>query len=268
MKKHLTRIRTGLFLAVLAIVSVFYFPNIIFNGMCWLIVTAAFWEWLALVDIKHLVYRIILLVIFWVLLLVMRHHLLLALHVSLVWWCVALLLLFFPKKHLVFLKNKILAVLIAFIVLVPTLLAVVILHEQRPLILFYLIMLVSFADTGAYFVGSRYGKHLLLPSVSPKKSFEGLLGGLFIGTLAGLLEVLFMPNLSWQKLLFWTLLSIVLILVSVLGDLFESLMKRVYDAKDSGSFLPGHGGVLDRLDSQTPTLPIFLFLCLTLHLFY
>ena len=129
-------------------------------------------------------------------------------------------------------------------------------------------MLVSFADTGAYFVGSHCGKHLLMPAISPKKSFEGLLGGLVIGTLAGLLEVLFMPNLSWQKILFWTLLSVVLVLVSVLGDLFESLIKRVYDAKDSGSLLPGHGGFLDRLDSQTSAMPIFLFLCLTLNLFY
>lgn len=268
MSKHLTRIRTGLLLGVLAIVSVFYFPNALFALMCWLMVMAAFWEWLVLVHIKQMLSRIILLLIFGVMLFLMRAHLMLVLHVSLVWWGVALLLLFFPKKHLAFLKNKIIAVLMAFVVLQPLFVSVVVLHEQKPLILFYLIMLVSFADTGAYFIGSRYGRHPLLPRVSPKKSFEGLLGGLVVGTLAGLLEVLFMPDLSWQKLLSWTLLGVVLILVSVLGDLFESLIKRFYDAKDSGSLLPGHGGFLDRLDSQTSAMPIFLFLCLTLHLFY
>ena len=220
MNKHLTRIKTGLFLAVLAIVSVFYFPDVVFATMCLLIVTAAFWEWLTLIHIKQWAYRMVLLVVFWALLWMLPNYLMLMLHVSLVWWCVALLLLFFPKRHLTFLHNKILALLIAFVVLVPTWVSVVTLHEHNRLVLFYLIMLVSFADTGAYFVGSRYGRHPLLPSVSPKKSFEGLLGGLVIGTLAGLLEVLFMPNLSWQQILFWTLLSVVLILLSVLGDLF------------------------------------------------
>jgi phosphatidate cytidylyltransferase len=266
MAKHITRIRTGLFLAILAIVSVFYFPNFLFSLLVFFIISAAFWEWLELISIRFLFYKMLLLLFFWFMLIVFERELMLTLKLAVVWWSLALMLIFLPRASWNFLKNKCVALVVGILVLAPTAVAATTLHQENRLVLFYLIMTVSFADTAAYFVGSRYGRRRLMPSISPKKSVEGLIGGLIVGTLAGLLEVIFMPNLSWAQVGTWTLLSVVLIMFSVLGDLFESLMKRLHDAKDSGSFLPGHGGVLDRIDSQTAAAPIFLLLCMSFHL--
>lgn len=267
MSKHSTRIKTGLLLAILAIVSVFYFPHALFSFLCLVIITAAFWEWLHLVRIQNVVHKVIILVLFWMSMVFFRHHLMFMLRLVTFWWLLALVLIFVPMERLGFLRNKFLALIIGFILLAPTWVSAVDLHYANRLVLFYLIMLVSFADTAAYFVGSRYGKHRLMPSISPKKSVEGLLGGIVVGVIAGLLEVFFMPDLSFTKILFWIGLGIVFIMISVLGDLFESLMKRIFDVKDSGSFLPGHGGLLDRVDSQTSAMPLFLLTCILLNLF-
>ena len=268
MTKHKARIKTGFLLGLLAIGSVFYFPNALFALMCGMIVTLAFWEWLFLVQIKSFFWRCLFLLVFWLLALVGRHHLQQVLTAAVYFWLCTLILIFLPKTGLGLLKNRFAAVGIGFLALAPAWIAVVELHAENRLILFYLVMLISFADTAAYFVGSKWGKHKLLPKISPKKSFEGLMGGLLVGSLAGLLEVLFMPDLSIHKILTWTMLGLFMIMVSVLGDLFESLMKRLYDVKDSGSFLPGHGGFLDRIDSHASAMPIFLYVCMHLHLLY
>lgn len=267
MSKHATRIKTGLFLAVLAIASTFFFPNFLFGLLCFGIITAAFWEWLELVKVRNLFYQIFFLILFWISLALCYKNVLFTLKAALIWWVLAFLLIFIPKEKLGFLKNRIVALIIGFILLAPTWVAVVVIHEESRLAMFFLIMVVSFADTAAYFVGSHYGKHRLMPSISPKKSLEGLLGGLVIGSVAGWMEVVFMPGLSWRMFGIWTLIGLLLIILSVLGDLFESLMKRLHDAKDSGSFLPGHGGFLDRIDSQTSAAPIFLIICICLKLF-
>lgn len=264
--KHLTRIKTGLLLGFLAIASVFFFPDDLFAGMCGFFISLAFWEWLILISVRSSVHKLILILVFWVLLAVMRHHPTATLHMTFVWWVLASVLIFVPVERLGFLKNKFLQFLIATIVLGPLWLAVVVLHETDRLLLFYPIMLVCFADTAAYFVGSKYGKHKLLPQVSPKKSVEGLLGGLVVGTIAGLGVILFVPHMTLIKFLAWFIFGIFLIFVSVAGDLFESLMKRLFDAKDSGSLLPGHGGFLDRLDSLAASFPIYLMILLDLHI--
>ncbi|MBC7657234.1 MAG: phosphatidate cytidylyltransferase, partial [Frankiaceae bacterium] len=120
----------------------------------------------------------------------------------------------------------------------------------------YALLIVWLADTGAYFVGVRFGKHKLAPRISPGKSWEGFAGGLLATTLlaVGALPVL---GLAWNLLPSLLLLTLVATLFSVAGDLFESLLKRHAGAKDSSHLIPGHGGVLDRLDSLLAALPIF-----------
>ncbi len=258
MQKHLTRIKTGFLLGVLAIASVFYFPDVIFAVLLGILVSLAFWEWLVLISVRFWLNKVILLIGFWIITILMLHHLWFSLQLTLLWWVAASILIFVPAERLSFLKNKGLQFLLAVLNLGPLWISIVTLHEVDRTVLFYLIMLVCFADTAAYFVGSHYGKHKLMPTISPKKSVEGLLGGLIVGTIAGMGVVLFMPNLSFEKALGWLVFGIFLIFVSVLGDLFESLMKRLYDAKDSGSLLPGHGGFLDRVDSLASSFPIYL----------
>jgi phosphatidate cytidylyltransferase len=123
-------------------------------------------------------------------------------------------------------------------------------------------MLVCFGDTGAYFVGTKWGKHKLFPVLSPKKSVEGLIGALLIGSIAGMGVIFFVPGQSLFNYVMWFIFGMFLILVSVLGDVFESLVKRQCAIKDSGNILPGHGGMMDRLDSLTSTMPIFALACI------
>lgn len=124
-------------------------------------------------------------------------------------------------------------------------------------VLFFVMLLVWCADSGAYFSGRAFGKHKMLPAVSPKKTLEGLAGGLMLSVLVAA-GVVLGRHLSWQDGLAVIGSALIAVLASVLGDLTESLFKREAGIKDSGSLLPGHGGVLDRIDSLTAALPVFV----------
>jgi phosphatidate cytidylyltransferase len=130
-------------------------------------------------------------------------------------------------------------------------------EPRGPLWTLFALALVWVADSGAYFAGSRYGKRKLAPRISPGKSWEGLAGGLVASLL---LAVAATPLLhtGWDALPRLLLLTAVTMLVSVVGDLFESLLKRHAGAKDSSDLIPGHGGVLDRIDSLLAALPVFV----------
>lgn len=141
--------------------------------------------------------------------------------------------------------------------LVPATLALVWLHAWSPFLVLYVVALVAMADTGAYFAGRRFGRSLLAPDISPGKTREGLFGGLLAGGGVAVIGALAW-GLAPMESLVWVLLSVVVAMVSVTGDLLESLLKRESGAKDSGELLPGHGGILDRVDSLTAAAPVFL----------
>jgi phosphatidate cytidylyltransferase len=148
--------------------------------------------------------------------------------------------------------------LVGAVVLLPTWLAMVQLRALGPAVLLAVFAIVWMADISAYFAGRRFGRRKLAPSISPGKTWEGAIGavagvllyGLIVGHFffAGLL-----PLPVWVGALF------VVTAVSIVGDLFESLLKRKAGIKDSSNVLPGHGGVLDRIDSLTSTLPVVAF---------
>jgi phosphatidate cytidylyltransferase len=120
-----------------------------------------------------------------------------------------------------------------------------------------MLTLVWLADIGAYFSGRKFGKRKLAPSISPGKTWEGVYGGVLV-------------NLIWILLVFWlidgwgigllpfVLIGVATVAISVVGDLFESVLKREAGVKDSGQLLPGHGGVLDRIDSVIAATPVFV----------
>ena len=124
-------------------------------------------------------------------------------------------------------------------------------------LLFYLLLVISFSDIFAYFGGKRFGKSLLAPNISPKKTWEGsffgVLGGGIVGAVFGELTM----SMFW---LHGLLLAMLLAVIGQLGDLVESKIKRLCDVKDSGSLLPGHGGILDRIDGHMLAAPVFYYL--------
>ncbi len=145
---------------------------------------------------------------------------------------------------------------IGILLLISATLAIYSLWADSPWWLMYMFALVWVADSGAYFTGKAFGKHKLIPDVSPNKTIEGLVGGLALTSLV-IAAVAYYRHLAGLHLVGFVLLSMLVVLASVLGDLFESLLKRQANIKDSGSLLPGHGGVLDRIDSMLAAAPIF-----------
>jgi len=137
-----------------------------------------------------------------------------------------------------------------FIVILPAALAFVLL---RPLEVLLVLLLVWIADTAAYFVGRAWGRHKLAPGISPGKTWEGAIGGTAGALLYAIILGTFIEGLLWVPYL---LAAALLAVLSIVGDLFESAAKRQAAVKDSGTLLPGHGGILDRIDSATAALPL------------
>jgi len=140
--------------------------------------------------------------------------------------------------------------------LIPAWLAVSLLHRVDPGATLMLFLLIWGADTSAYFTGRRLGRRRLAPAISPGKTWEGLWGALIAGLLLAVVFAVFrgLDRGGWAAL---AALAVAVVVLSVVGDLFESNWKRVSRLKDSGGLLPGHGGVLDRIDSMTSAAPFF-----------
>lgn len=131
-------------------------------------------------------------------------------------------------------------------------------HGYNPKILISIFILIWTNDTFAYLVGKNFGKHKLLPSISPKKTVEGFMGGIIFSMVGGFLLAKYF--IETPNIIFWIIIAIIVGIFSTLGDLIESKFKRVANVKDSGNIMPGHGGILDRLDSIIFVIPfIYLF---------
>jgi phosphatidate cytidylyltransferase len=123
--------------------------------------------------------------------------------------------------------------------------------------LLYLGALVCGADISAYFVGKKYGKHQLAPNISPGKTKEGALGAVIFVVIIALIRQIFSVDVSAYNFIVGICMAIAITIISIVGDLSESMLKRIYNVKDSSSLLPGHGGMLDRLDSLIAALPVY-----------
>ena len=124
-------------------------------------------------------------------------------------------------------------------------------------LLFYLLFVISFSDIFAYFGGKKFGKSMLAPSISPKKTWEGSFFGVVGGGLVGAVFGEIVMSMFW---VYGMLLAMVLAVVGQFGDLIESMIKRLCNVKDSGKILPGHGGILDRIDGHMLAAPVFYYL--------
>jgi len=173
------------------------------------------------------------------------------------WVAVAPVWLFTRKPS----ANRLIMSFLGLLLLLATWLGLIGLHSINPWLVLAVIATVSLADSAAYFAGKRFGRHKLAPEISPGKTWEGVAGAMIAITIYGaVLCSYFQYSLVLIPLL-W-----LIVILSIMGDLTESLLKRHAGMKDSGQLLPGHGGVLDRIDGLIPTLPISL-LCIYLPFF-
>ena len=159
------------------------------------------------------------------------------------------------------LKARGLAIATGALVIIPAALAMAGLRERSPALLLALLAMVWTADSAADFAGRRFGRRKLAPAISPGKTWEGVAGGLAASLAYAIILAHAEPRglpvpEGWTAWTAYTLFAVLLCALSVVGDLFESAAKRQAGVKDSGALLPGHGGVLDRIDSATSTLPV------------
>ena len=185
--------------------------------------------------------------------------------VAMIWWAAATVWVMRFKPAASRGGSPWRGLLAGWIVLLPAFLSLCALHQEAafgPGYVLFLLFLIWAADSGAYFAGRRFGRRKLAPHVSPGKSWEGLVGGLSAAAVVAVGGGRLL-GLSGEAMMWFVPLCLIVVVVSVVGDLLESLFKRSAGVKDSGRFLPGHGGALDRIDSLTAAAPAF-YLGLTL----
>lgn len=220
----------------------------------------AAWEWTGLMELKkplsRIHYLIITSLVFFSVLFVPVVALF---YVAAVWWLLAILLIAcYPRGASCWKQSTVVRGIMGLLVLTPCWAAFNYIRSQGDGIyaLLYLLILIWGADSTAYFVGKKWGRHKLIPNVSPGKSIEGVLGALIFALIAVVVTLWLadIPPLLWK----WGfVLSFITVFFSIVGDLLESMLKRQANLKDSGHLLPGHGGILDRIDSLTAAAPIF-----------
>jgi phosphatidate cytidylyltransferase len=275
------RIITALILAPAAILAIFYLSLINFAAAMLVVMAIGAWEWGPLMGCANKRYRIafvsvtsILIATLWYFLpldtlwdapkhLVDEANIVLWLAVA--WWLLSAGLTFlYPRFSKFWSSHRSVRGLFGWLTLVPTWLAFMALrssdYQVDPYhgaqLLMFLFLMVWSADVGAYFVGKSIGKHKLLPNVSPGKTLEGFLGGVVFACVMVVVAGYF---IDWTMAQYRIVIPVTILIttISVLGDLNESMFKRQAGVKDSGTILPGHGGILDRIDSLTATAPIY-----------
>ena len=222
-------------------------------------------EYCNLIQIKHLagkaLYTLVILVVTYFLSST-PSNLTVVLYASAVWWLIALIwVAMYPKGSSLLRKNLVVKLVNGLFILVPMAISLMALHSKDSSLVLFLLVLIWASDIGAYFVGKFFGRNKLCLDVSPGKTFEGVYGGIALAQVVAIMYVYISTQTPiLNDFLIFSFLGLMISLVAVLGDLFESVLKRIAEVKDSGNILPGHGGVLDRIDSLTSSAPIFFLL--------
>lgn len=264
------RIITGSIMALVALLAIRFLPSNIFQLVLLIISLIGVLEWKRMLPVSvrlpYLMCNTVLLVIAYLFLFTNTLSLLLIVNAvaACVWLIVPLLLFVQIKSPQKWLVSKEVTMVLSTIMLLGFYVSLSMLHELPGGygygFVLYVIGLVALADSGAYFVGRKLGKNKLAPAISPGKTIEGAAGGIVIAMIFSLIVMLFLPASfnGWQKVAF-ILMSLIAAMLSIAGDLYESLIKRHAGVKDSGNLFPGHGGVLDRIDGLIAGSTFFAF---------
>ena len=253
------RVISALILAAVVAAAVVFLPDFLLWGFFYLIVLAAGYEWARLSGVRTRIgfagYAAALTALVLIALLA-REYWPVALVAVAAFWVVALALLVAYPKSARLLGSSAAMLIAGVIVLIGAWLALAMLRDQGAELVIWLLAATAVADTGAYFAGRRFGRRKLAPQISPGKTWEGLIGGA-LATLAWAGVGVWFADVA---LPIWLGVGAVVFGAAVVGDLFESALKRSRGVKDSGAILPGHGGVLDRIDSVLAAAPVFALL--------
>ena len=259
------RLLTAFLMGPIILWGIFSLPEFWFSFAAVILVTLGAWEWAAFVGLTKSLERnlfVFLNIIFFVSVLYLKNETInhVIIYSSIAWWLISVpLLLMFPFKDTHILNQKLTKGFIGVLLLVATLISMVLIRSNPnfgPEFVLYIILMIWFADSGAYFAGRAFGKNKLLPKVSPGKTWEGVLGALVVTVAASIIAIDIL-NIPSSDSVFFVLITFVSVVYSIAGDLSESMFKRLSEIKDSGHILPGHGGILDRIDSLMSALPIF-----------
>lgn len=259
------RLLTAVVLIPLVVISLLYLPTSVVQWLLAGVVVLAAREWFTIIGFKKcpkIIFALLALAAVTVLMFMLNtKHLLLF---SAVLW--GLILVFVSRYAHVALPvqaEKLIMQPISALILVSIVLALfwrsaVLLHStpSGAKQLLYIMVLVWLADTGGYFAGKHWGKIKLSTAISPNKTWEGVVGAMVLGLIGAIIAYTLGLSAS-LGLISWLALALVALLISIVGDLFESVFKRSYNVKDSGNLLPGHGGILDRIDSLLAAVPVF-----------
>ena len=254
------RIITAIILGSLIVFTIFKLPYIYIVIFFAAVTLLGAWEWSTLIGAKTLLMKCLYVALIGLMIAAVWFYASPMLEktillVASLWW--AGVVCFLSLYRTSWLQSKHLQKMLAYsgiIVLVPAWLGLIKLHHAGPEMLMFFLALIWIADIAAYFSGKRYGKNKLAPELSPGKSREGVLGALLASIILALIGI---PLLAinahvWP---YFVILCVLTAAISVVGDLYESLLKRKAGVKDSGTILPGHGGILDRIDSITAAAP-------------
>ena len=252
------RLLTALVLIPLVLLAIYYGPSWLLAGILVFLVAASGFEWTKVVAINQLerkfVYVLMLMFMVWFIHYGLEGWLLF----SFAMWCLILYaVLTFPNTQHYWGYPLVVGLIgLVFLPLFADAFLSIYQRDSGQNLIVYVLFLVWATDIGAYIAGKCWGCHKLIPKVSPGKTIEGFFGGAGLAMLVAIIgSFVFKPN----SMLRWFVLAVLTILISMLGDLFVSMLKRRSHLKDSGHILPGHGGILDRLDSLIAALPLFYY---------
>ncbi|MBU2896516.1 phosphatidate cytidylyltransferase [Vibrio hepatarius] len=273
------RIITALILAPAVILGIFKLPLALFMLAVAMVTFLGYWEWTQFVESKTRLFALIPSVAISALTLAVipfdarSLNLITDAHVVVLslgsfWWIISsCLVLSFPRSAKLWQHSNWLRHLFGVLTLLPFFWSILLLRAEgiyedsyhgAKLVLF-VCFIVWAADSGAYFCGKSFGKRKMAPHVSPNKTVEGLIGGIVTAILVGWGTAVWF-DIEFSNSFSMVIITLVTVVISVLGDLVESMFKRVSGIKDSGNILPGHGGILDRVDSLTAAFPVFTLL--------
>ncbi|WMY94776.1 MAG: phosphatidate cytidylyltransferase [Arsenophonus sp.] len=269
------RIISTIILIPLVIAGIFFLPLDLFGYVIIFVISLTIWEWCQFVGWIKPIKRMIFPIIFCISLLGFQLSfqdltklteepvVIYILCSGLIWWLLAIILLItFPLSGRVWSRSVILKITFCILTILPFYCGMLLLrginYAIDPFVgswlILYIILLVWSTDIGGYFFGYFFGKHKLAEKISPAKTFEGMFGGIVTAGVVGFIFNFYVSDLVISRNL---LINFIIIFSAILGDLIESMFKRQSGIKNTGNLIPGHGGVLDRIDSLIAAITVF-----------